>query len=83
VVPEVKLLKLTDVAAPEQIVAVVGVAVANGIGLTVTITGTDEPVHEFALGTILYVTVPEDAPVVKRVCAIVEPVPEVPPVAAV
>jgi hypothetical protein len=53
VVPEVKLLKLIEVAAPEHIVADAGVAVTKGIGFTVTITGTDEPVQELALGTIL------------------------------
>ena len=53
VVPEVKLLRLIAVEAPEQIVADEGVAVAKGTGLTVITTGTAGPVQELADGTIL------------------------------
>jgi hypothetical protein len=53
VVPAVKLLKLIAVLAPEQIVELTGVAVANGTGFTVMITGTDGPLHPLAVGTIL------------------------------
>jgi hypothetical protein len=53
VVPVVVLLKLTDVAAPEQIVALDGVAVTTGEGFTVTIMETGVPGQEFAVGTTL------------------------------
>ena len=53
VVPPTVLVKLTDVAAPEQIVDTAGVAVATGAGLTVMITGTEDPGHPLAVGTML------------------------------
>jgi hypothetical protein len=62
VVPEVVLLNVTAVAAPEQIVEAAGEATTTGEGLTVIITGTEDPGQELAVGTTLYVTVPEVAP---------------------
>jgi len=53
VVPDVKLLNEMAVVAPEQIVAVEGVAVAKGTGFTVMITGTEDPGQPFAEGTTL------------------------------
>jgi hypothetical protein len=69
------------VLAPEQIVELAGVAVAKGTGLTVIITGTEGPEHPLAVGTILYVTVPAEAPEVSNVCPIEVPLPALPPVA--
>ena len=44
--------------SPEQIVSTVGVAVAWGIGLTVIVKDCTGPMHVFAVGVMLYVTVP-------------------------
>ena len=51
VVPDVKLLSATEVVAPEQIVALEGVAVAKGTGFTVMITGMEDPGQLLADGT--------------------------------
>jgi hypothetical protein len=83
VVPDVKLLSAIAVVPPEQIVAVAGVAVANGTGFTVMITGIGEPGHPLAVGMIVYVTVPGDVPVAKSVWAMFDPLLEVPPEAPV
>jgi hypothetical protein len=83
VVPATVLVRFTEVAAPEHIVAAAGVAVIAGAGLTVMITGTDDPGHELAVGMILYVTVPAPAPVAVSACTILVPVPAAPPVAPV
>lgn len=82
VVPDVKLLNEIAVVAPEQIVAVEGVAVANGTGFTVMITGSGAPGQPFAVGITVYVTVPGDAPVANSVCAMLVPLDAVPPLAA-
>jgi hypothetical protein len=52
VAPVVKLLRATDVVAPEQIVEVTGVAVTKGTGLTVMVTGIGVPGQPAELGTI-------------------------------
>lgn len=74
-----KLLKLTEVTPPEQIVDVKGVAVTNGTGFTVITTETGLPEQELAVGVTLYVTVPAEDPVAKSVWIILEPLPAVPP----
>ena len=51
-------LKLIFVAVALQIVSEDGVAVATGIGLTVTTALVVEPVQPFNEGVIVYVTVP-------------------------
>lgn len=53
VVPPTVLVKLTEVAAPEQMVETAGVAVATGAGLTVITTGTEAPGQPLAVGTTL------------------------------
>jgi len=50
VVPLTLLLRVMDGAVPEQIVCDPGVAVATGIGFTVTTTGTGVPEHPLAVG---------------------------------
>ena len=50
VVPPTLLARAIDVAAPEQIVCDDGVAVATGVGLTVTSMVNAEPLHPFAVG---------------------------------
>jgi hypothetical protein len=46
------------VVAPLQIVVAVGVAMATGIGFTVTSTVTAVPEHPFAVGVMVYLTTP-------------------------
>jgi len=53
VVPAVKLVRFTAVLAPEQIVALAGVAVANGTGFTLITTGTPVPGQPLAVGITL------------------------------
>ena len=53
VVPVTVPLKAIDVALPEQIVWVVGVAVTVGIGFTVTVTVIGVPEQPFAVGVIV------------------------------
>ena len=50
VVPVTLLLSATEVAVPEQIVCDAGVAVATGLGLTVTTTVTGVPGQPPAVG---------------------------------
>ena len=45
------------ITAPEHIVWVVGVAVASGVGLTVTVAVIGVPEHPFAVGVMVKVTV--------------------------
>lgn len=75
VVPATLLLNVTDVAVPEQIVWVAGVAVTTGIGFTVMVTVTGVPVHPLADGVIEYTAVPAVVPVAVSVCAIDVPLP--------
>jgi hypothetical protein len=79
VVPGILLVNATEVAVPEHIVAEEGVAVAFGFGSTVIATETGLPGQEFAVGVMLYVTVPEEAPVAVKICAIDVPLPDAPP----
>ena len=58
VVPATLLVSAIDVAVPEQIVCDEGVAVAAGIGFTVTVTVIGVPTHPLAVGVIVYVAVP-------------------------
>jgi hypothetical protein len=53
VVPATLLVRAIDVAVPEQIVCVAGVAVATGVGLTVIVTVIAFPAHPFAVGVTL------------------------------
>jgi hypothetical protein len=53
VVPLILLVNAIEVALPEQIVCDDGVAVAVGIGLTVTTTVIGVPAHPFAVGVIV------------------------------
>jgi hypothetical protein len=50
VVPVTVLLRATEVDVPEQMVCDTGVAVATGVGLTVTTTVIGDPAHELAVG---------------------------------
>jgi len=49
----VLLVKVIEVAPPEQIFCVLGVAVAEGAGLTVTVTVMGEPGQLLAVGVIV------------------------------
>jgi hypothetical protein len=71
--PPVLLVSAMDVALPEQIVCVAGVAVAVGAGLTVTVVVTAVPGHPPTDGVIVYVAVPALAPVAVNVCVIEDP----------
>lgn len=53
-----------DGAVPEQIVALAGVAVTVGFGLTVTVAVIGVPGHPLSVGVMVYVAVPEVVPVV-------------------
>jgi hypothetical protein len=68
------LLNAIDVALFEQILCDVGVAVADGIGFTVTVTATVPPAQLPAVGVTTYVAVPAEVPVAVNVC--VREVPE-------
>ena len=50
------LLNATDVALPEQMLCVAGVTVADGAGLTVTVTVWNVPKHPPAVGVTVYIT---------------------------
>jgi len=73
VAPPVLLVNATDVAPPEQIVCVEGVAVTPGAGLTVTVAVMFEPAQPPTEGVIVYVAVPGLAPVAVKVCVIEVP----------
>jgi hypothetical protein len=81
VVPGILLDNGIEVVPPEHNTVAAGLAVAAGLGFTVMITGTDEPGHEFAEGTILYVIVPAEVPVAVNASVIDVPEPALPPVA--
>ena len=53
VVPVTLLLRATEEAVPEQIVCDVGVAVATGVGFTVTTTTLGVPAHPLAVGVMV------------------------------
>lgn len=53
VVPVTLLVNEMEVAPPEQILCAAGVAVAEGIGRTVTVTVTGVPAQPPAVGVIL------------------------------
>jgi hypothetical protein len=53
VLPATLLVSAIDVALFEQILCDVGVAVADGIGLTVTVAVIGVPVHPPAVGVIV------------------------------
>ena len=65
VVPATLLVRSMSVVSPEHNVCVAGVAVATGIGFTVTVTTIGIPSQPFAVGVIVYVTVPVTDPVVE------------------
>jgi hypothetical protein len=47
------LVKLTEEVFPEQIVCALGVAVADGIGFTVTVAVMADPEQALAVGVIV------------------------------
>ena len=53
VVPATLLLSAIDVAPPEQKLCELGVAVAEGIGFTLTVTVMGEPAQLLAVGVIV------------------------------
>jgi len=53
VVPDTLLVRTIEGAVPEQMVCVVGVAVATGIGLTVITTGSGVPAQPLAVGVMV------------------------------
>lgn len=73
VLPLTVLVNPTLLVVPLQIVDEDGVAVATGLGFTVTSTVKDVPAHPLAVGTTVYRTTPLVEPVFVKVCAIVEP----------
>lgn len=78
-VPGTVLVKAIEVLSPEQNVADVGVAVATGVGFTVTVTVIGLPVQPFAVDATKYVTVPGTGPVVVSTSDMVAPVLELAP----
>jgi hypothetical protein len=63
VVPATLLPNATEEALPEQIVEAAGVAVADGIGLTVTVAVIAVPAQPPAEGVMVYTAVPAVVPV--------------------
>lgn len=78
-VPGTVLVKAIEVLSPEQKVSDVGVAVATGVGFTVTVTIIGFPVQPFAVEATEYVTVPATGPVVVNTSDMVAPVLELAP----
>ena len=73
--------KLNDVPLQISWIKEVDEFVIAGLGLTVTTTSIKLPKHAFAVGVILYVTVPDVTPSVDvRTWLIVDPLPVVAPV---
>ena len=62
-VPGTLLVKFIEVASPEQIVWVDGLAVATGTGFTVTVAVIDGPVQFTVEGVMVYTAVPGELPV--------------------
>ena len=75
VAPEVALANEIPVLPPVQIVCVTGVAITTGIGLTVITTVIGEPVHPFAEGVMVYVTVAGAKVALTNVCVMLVPDP--------
>ena len=67
VLPATVLVKAIELAVPEQIVELEGVAVTTGIGLTVTTTVIGLPTQPAAVGVMVYVAVPADVPLAVNV----------------
>lgn len=81
--PATLLLSVMAVVPPEHIDIDDGVAVPTGFGFTVTVTVIGVPGQLFAVGVTVYTIVPGDVVVAVSVCAIVVPLPALPPVALV
>jgi hypothetical protein len=77
------LLNAIEGAVPEQIVIVDGVAVATGVGFTLTVTVIGVPGQPFADGVTVYTADPAVDPVALMICAIDEPEPDDAPEAPV
>ena len=74
-------VKLNAVALQIVVCNCAAVLVMTGVGFTVTVTSVVAPLHPFALGVILYVTVPLVVPsVLVNTCPIVAPLPALAPV---
>lgn len=71
------------VCAPEQIVWLDGVAVTTGVGLTVTVAVTGDPIQLPRVGVMVYVAVPAAVPGAVSVCAMLVPFPADAPVTPV
>ena len=83
VVPLTLLVRVIKVAEPEQKVCEPGLAMTLGIGFTVTVTSTGDPVHPLADGVMVYTAVPGTVPAFVSVCAIDDPLPLEAPVTPV
>src|SRR3569832_784703 len=74
-------VKLNAVALQIVVCNDVAVLVITGAGFTVTVTSVKLPSHPFALGVILYTTVPAVTPsVLVNTCPMVDPAPALAPV---
>ena len=62
-----------DGAVPPQMDCEAGVAITAGVGFTVITTVADDPLHELAVGVMVYVAVPALVPEFDNVCAMVAP----------
>jgi hypothetical protein len=71
--PETVLVSAMPGDVPEQIEMDEGVAVATGLGRTVTSTVNVEPAQLLAVGVTVYLTTPSDVPVLVSVCVMVDP----------
>lgn len=75
-VPPIDPIRLIAVVPPVQNACVVGIAVTVGNGLMVITTFSGVPVHPFANGVIVYVTVAGDKVLLVSVWEIVVPLPD-------
>jgi hypothetical protein len=67
------LVSAIDVALPEQTVCTDGVAITEGIGLTVIVAVAELPVQLPTDGVMVYIAVPALEPVVVNVCVMLLP----------
>lgn len=83
VVPLTLLLNTTELALFEQIVCALGVAVAEGVGFTVTVAVIGAPLQVPRVGVMVYTAVPAAAPVADNVWVMLVPDPALAPLTPV
>ncbi len=73
------LLNATAVVPPEQKLCDAGVAVADGVGLMITVAVDEAPLQDPIVGAMVYTTEPVDVPVALSACEITVPLPALAP----